>query len=243
VSSSDVEQLGTEVERFSRLARTVDHAASIAHLPDWTARHVIAHVVGDYRWASGVLETGRAPRGGFGLARSRGQRLCDVFDTEAARHLGLLATADPSQRCWNFADGDAGTYAWWPPHQLYETVLHRWDLETPTGRHDPIPAALAVDAIDEMFRVYTARYARQRLDAPVLLVCRDQPAAWRISPAARGRVTIERASHDDATGSAPDLAASAADLLLLMWHRITPDHPGVTATEVARRFVNGPLSA
>lgn len=255
--------LRTELERFSTLAREVDHTAPISHVPGWTARHVIGHMTGDLRWASAAIETRRAPGFGINIGRLKGDRLVDAFDEEAARHLALIAAAaaNPSVPCWNFAEAERGTFGWWVRHQHHETSLHRWDLESPTGQHEPIVAAVATDAVDELLHVYTARYSGQRLDRPITFGCSDTGGAWTITPTSRGRVTVSPLATPAQSGAAqpilsPDVVdlhtleqhvvAPAADLLLLLWHRLPVDHPTIewrAEADSARRFVAGPLTA
>ncbi len=232
-----------EAERCAALARTVPHAAPLPHVPRWSVGGVVRHLVGDFRWASDIVETCRWNGNGFSVPRARGDHLLRAYD-EAATRMGdalAMAAASPSTPCPNFAELDLGTLGWWPRHQAHETLLHRWDLESATGRHALIDARVAADGVDEAFHVYTERYSPHRLDRPLSIVCTDVDAAWRITPDGGGRVHVE---HID-DRSAPDLACAASALLLAIWKRrpLTDDTAEFGDETVVRRFLSGPLTA
>jgi uncharacterized protein (TIGR03083 family) len=238
-----VDAFRAEAERFGVLARTVPHAAPLPHVRRWSVGGVVRHLVGDFRWASDIIDARDWNGNGFTVARGRGDSLLRTYDEAAARMRVALdaAATDPGAPCPNFAERESGTLGWWPRHQAHETLLHRWDIESATGVHHPIDPALAADGVDEAFHVYTQRYGAQRLDRPITLVCTDTDAAWRVSPTGiGGQVTID--VTDDRT--APDLACTAEALLLAMWKRVPiGDDAAVTDEHLLRRFFSGPLTA
>jgi uncharacterized protein (TIGR03083 family) len=59
----------------------------------------------------------------------------------------VLRDADPAAPAWSW--GTDGTAGFWARRMAHETAVHRWDAESATGNQTPIPAALAVDGIDE----------------------------------------------------------------------------------------------
>lgn len=233
-----------EAERCGALARVVPHAAPLPHVPRWSVGGVVRHLVGDFRWASDIVESCQWNGNGFPVPRTRGDRLVRAYDEAAARMGDVLeaAAGTPATPCPNFAERDHGTLGWWPRHQAHETLLHRWDLESATGRHDPIDPAIAADGVDEAFLVYTARYGPQRLDRPITIACTDDDAAWTVTPTGTdGRVDI----HPTTDRSTPDLACAAAALLLAVWKRepLTTDTARFGDEAVVRRFLSGPLTA
>jgi uncharacterized protein (TIGR03083 family) len=233
-----------EAERCGALARVVPHAAPLPHVPRWSVGGVVRHLVGDFRWACDIVETCQWNGNGFSVPRTRGDGLLRAYD-EAAARMGVAlaaAAATPATPCPNFAERDEGTLGWWPRHQAHETLLHRWDMESATGRHDAIDPAVAADGVDEAFRVYTARYGPQRLDRPITIVCADADAAWTVSPTGTdGRVAVAPTTHR----SGADLECTASALLLAIWKRepLTSDTARFADEAVVRRFLSGPLTA
>ncbi len=236
------EVLRAECGRIGDLARSVPHDRPIAHLPGWTVHDVVAHLAGDFLWVLGTLATRERPRVGLVAVETRGTALCDEWDTVSSRLIAQLDGVDAGEPCPNFAQGDRGLLGFHPRHQALETTIHRWDIESVTDGHAPIEPAVAADGIDELFEVYTRRYSPHALTQPVTLACHDVPCGWRISPAVRdGFVTIEAW-----TGTAPDIEADAAVLLLLLWQRIAPDDARITYRvdpASARPFLQGPITA
>lgn len=241
-----VEITRTEAARCAHLARTVDHTSPLPHLPGWTFADALAHLAGDFRWASAIITT-RTPKRGPTSVRERGDALVERFDDLTEKMLDALAhaVAEPTAPCPNFAEGAAGTLAFWPRRQAHETTMHRWDLEVPSGAHDPIDAIVAADAIDELLHIYTQRYGGQVLDGALTIRCSDRPDAWRITPrpeVGAGRVVVETC-HGLPSG---DVEARAEALLLAMSHRIDPGAAGLAFRadpDAATAFLAGPLTA
>lgn len=233
-----------EAERVASLARTVAHDAPLPHLPGWRVGDLIAHLAGDYLWATTII-TSRAAHPGPASLGERGVALLDRLDELVPAMITAVdaAAVDPDAPCPNFAEGAYGTLRFWPRRQAHETTVHRWDLEVPTGVHAPIDPALAADNVDEALHVYTRRYGGQVLAAPIVLRCTDRPDAWRISPSGgRGRVGVERCPGV----VVGDVEGPAEVVLLAVHHRIEPDDPRLACTldaTAARAFLAGPLVA
>ena len=243
--SRHVEHFRVEADRCAVLAKALPHPAPIPHFPRWSVGGVVRHLVGDFRWATRIVDERTWDGQGFSVPRAKGDRLLHDY-VDAARQMAEAlerAAVEPDVACPNFADGGQGVLGWWPRHQAHETLLHRWDLEASTGAHDPILPEIAADAIDEAFTVYTARYSPHRLDRPISLACTDTAAAWIVRPAPiAGRVEVEPWVAD----GVPDLSCRAEDLLLAMWKRrsIEHAHGGFGADESAvRSFLRGPVTA
>ena len=237
-----------EVARCVRLARATDHAIPLDHLPGWTVGEVVAHLAGDFRWATKFL-TARRHDGSLLLSsEEEGEALCVELERAGASMVAAMGAAsrEVDVACPNFAEGDSGRLGWWVRHQLHETAMHRWDLEVPSGQHQPISAEQAADGIDELLHIYTRRYAPHAITSPVSIRCTDAgeaPHAWTVTPVgSRGRVTVERTPD---TGPV-DLEGPAEGLLLTLWNRLTADHAGVRwggSEAELEVFLNGPLTA
>lgn len=244
IAADHLSTLRRELDRCIALAGSVDLAAPIPHLGRWRARNVLSHLAGDFVWAIDIITTRTWNGDPLGNVPERGDALRRRF-MELAEQMwdaALVAHDDPDAPCPNFALGDQGTLGWWVRHQAHETALHRWDLETAHGSHDPFEPAAAADAVDELLHVYTRRYGRQRLDRPITIGCRDQDAAWDITPTRRGRVDVTR----NLSPATVHVDGDAEALLLVMWHRLDPDPAGLGFHEAeasARAFLAGPLTA
>lgn len=234
--------LRAESALVAQLARTVPHDAPVPALAGCTVHDVLAHLVGDVDWVLATIAERRVAPGGIVASAARGTDLCDEWDDRTHRLLAALTDVDPAEPCPNFAQGAAGRIGFHVRHQAFETTIHRWDIESASGAHAPIDAAVAADAIDELLETYTVRYSPHALAAPVTIGCDDVAAAWRIAPDARaGFVTAERVD-----AAAPDVSAAAVDLLLLLWQRLAPDDGRITYRvdpAGVRPFLEGPLTA
>ncbi len=136
--------------------------------------------------------------------------------------IDALANAELDAVCPSFAQGATGSIRFWPRHQAHEAAIHRWDAESVTSSHAPFSAEMALDGIDELFEVYTARYGDQRLTQSIVLGCPDFATSWRVDPADRpGFVAITSSTR---SSTAPDLTA-APEALLALWHRLPADDP------------------
>lgn len=234
--------LRAESARVGIVARSCDHGAPLRHLPGWTAGDVVAHLVGDVIWVLDTVRTRQVPASGIIPSVATGTALCDEWDDVAATLIDTLAGVDPDEPCPNFAQGASGRLGFHVRHQAFETLIHRWDVESTTGEHAPIDSDAAADAIDELLVTYTARYAPHTLAAPLVVACDDARAAWRLTPGHRvGSVTVERCD-----GDTPDVTAGAAALLLTLWRRLGPDDGQLTHRvdpAAMRAFLAGPVTA
>ena len=253
--------------RSAELLLEVPGDVPLPHLPGWTVTDVGQHLAGDFVWATRAIRQRRMPRAGIRPVRVTGPALSGELHrlTEEMADALREAVDDPDGSCPNFAEGAAGRLGWWPRHQAFETVLHRWDLEVPTGRHDPVDPWLAADGVDELLHVYTRRYRPHRLAVPLVLRCRFGPVTgWRLSPMPEGRVAVQRLGpaggdgQGEGQGEGPGEGPGAGDagavtvagdgtaLLLALWRRLEPAAAGLTVhgdAGVLRDFLTGPVTA
>jgi uncharacterized protein (TIGR03083 family) len=127
------------------------------------------------------------------------------------------------------------------PLLAVEVGVHRWDLETVLGEHDPVPADLAASEIDSVFENFAPRLAGEGV-APIggtlQLRATDIDAGWT--------VTVEdgalRAGRSGGEPGAADTVVSgpAGDLALIVWKRLPPALSAATVTgpaDVLQRFL------
>jgi uncharacterized protein (TIGR03083 family) len=247
VASDDLDFIATtrlEAERCSQLARTVPHDVRLEHLPGWSAGDLVAHLAGDFRWATKIITTRSWDGVALSSVAERGEQLCALFDVLIGEMVEALATAErePDALCPNFAERKAGRLRFWPRHQAHETTIHRWDLEVPTGAHAPIDPTFAADGVDEVLHTYARRYRGFHVDEPFTVRCRGLDAAWSISPRPGARIEVRRGPGLVEA----DVEADADALLLVAWHRLDPDEAGLTfrsRERAARAFLRGPVTA
>ncbi len=118
-------------------------------------------------------------------------------------------------------------------HQVQETAVHRWDMQSAAsdGIPDPIGAEAASDSIDEFLTVSLPYGVNQHkpLSGSVHLHCTDVAGEWFIEPDGR----VDRAH---ATGDV-SLRGTASDLLLALYNRIPVDALDITGDEPLARHL------
>ena len=156
----------------------------------------------------------------------------------AAQACRTFASADPAARVWAWGADQHARF--WPRRMLFETGIHRLDLDLTLGRAADLPAPVAVEGIDEQLEnlPFVARWnaavGRLRGRGETLgFAAHDADASWRVrlEPDGwwwdRGSGTKPADDADDAddSGDAEDVVAEATalDLLLLMVGRPVPD--------------------
>ena len=171
--------------------------------PDWALRDLGFHLGRVQRfWA-------RAVRAGADIDPTRPDGpVPDDADLAAWRRastrelLDALRDAPPDTPAWTWwrDDRTAGAIG---RHQVQEAAVHRWDAQAAVGDPDPLEPPVAVDGVDEF--VWISRQLRD--PAPIMLVATD---ADRSFPVSDGTPVVT-------------VAASASDLVLLLYTRITAD--------------------
>jgi hypothetical protein len=114
----------------------------------------------------------------------------------------------------------------WARRQAHETEIHRADAEVASGGITPIPAALALDGIEEMLFGFAARPRRLAVDQPrrLQLTASDSPGEWLVEIGPSG----VKASRGGATASDCQVLDSASNLFLLLWNRRLGEGPEVS---------------
>jgi uncharacterized protein (TIGR03083 family) len=189
-----------------------DLSARVEHCGGWALYDLAAHLGQGNMWAAvavtdkhGDYEEPAAPRDREALTRWF-QDTCGVL-------LDALDT-DPSASAWTIAPPP--TVGFWQRRRCLETLIHRWDAEHALGITSQLDPALAADGIAEVVDTMAPRQVRLgRTTAPrhaIRLHAGDTGSAWILGP-----------GEPVAT-----LDAAAADLLLLLWGRLSPDDRAIT---------------
>ncbi|HZB51609.1 MAG TPA: maleylpyruvate isomerase family mycothiol-dependent enzyme [Mycobacteriales bacterium] len=231
------EMLAAIAERSAVLRSAVAGAlaARVPGCPEWTGRDLVAHLGEVQRsWAANV---DAGPTDGPVEEVKEAEPTGDLLDWSERSTETLLASL-------RSAGPDRGVWTWWGEparsaavarHQVQEALVHAWDAEDAAGRAGALPAALALDGVDEFLATgvpATGRWA----SAPgtVGVVATDGPGGgWRVVLAPDG----SRLEPGDGTGDAV-LRGSASDLVLAFYRRRGLDSLDVTGSmELAGQFL------
>lgn len=202
-------------------ARTAGLGAAVPPCPEWAVRDLVAHQGGVHRWANWHVAQ-RSPTICSEAATERlftapgDAGLLDWFEDGHATLVATLRAADPTADVWSFLPAPSGV-AFWARRQAHETTIHSVDAEAAAGRLTPVPAALAVDGIDELLLAFLARRRGALVaDPPVALavVAADTGDAWTIRIEPERRVPTRGLEPADCTITGP------ADVLYrFLWNR------------------------
>jgi uncharacterized protein (TIGR03083 family) len=229
-TADHIELLGAEADRFASSLTGADLGATVVTCPDWTVRDLVSHVGGLHRWsrelvASGILaETWRSslpldyPDGAAPLEAWR-----EWLTTGAADACRTFAAAEPAAPVWAWGADQHARF--WPRRMLFETAIHRIDLDLTLGRAPDLPVGVAVEGIDEQLEnlPFVARWngevGRLRGAGETLgFTATDAPASWRVRLEPDGWWWDRGSDGGDVVAE-----AVAVDLLLLMVGRPVPD--------------------
>jgi uncharacterized protein (TIGR03083 family) len=244
-TADHIELLGAEAGRFAASLSDADLDATVVTCPDWCVRDLVSHVGGLHRWSAELVARGIVAE------TWRSSLPLDYPDREApldAWRDWLVAGAAQACRTFASAEPAAPVWAWgadqharfWPRRMLFETGIHRLDLDLTLGRAADLPAPVAVEGIDELLEnlPFVARWngevGRLRGRGETLgFVARDADASWRVRlepdgwwwDRGSGTKPADDADDGDDAGGAADVVAEATalGLLLLMVGRPVPD--------------------
>ncbi|MDT7550175.1 MAG: hypothetical protein QOE84_2569 [Actinomycetota bacterium] len=205
----DLAQLRAEVDGVSAVLARAALSEPVAGCPGWTVRELVEHLGGVHRWATQIVQTGAPQQADepSGIADLPGW-----FDEGATELIRTLVASDPEAACWSFTA--ARTAGFWRRRQALETAVHRWDAERALGEPGPIDSGLAAAGVTEVVELMTPRQVRMGRIPPLVagleLRATDTGATWQLGES-----------------QVASVAATAEQLLLLLWHRIDPADPRV----------------
>ena len=194
-------------------AATLD--ARVPSCPDWSLTQLIWHLGRVQRfWAAAVHAGGEVPNLGEETPGPSDANELDAWFRASTRELLDALHAVP----WETA-----AWTWWKEdrtvgeiarHQVQEAAVHRWDAQlAATGTPDALPALLANDGVDEF--CWISRQLRG-----------DDPIAFRATDTG----TTFAAGDEKPAVTA---SATASDLVLLLYSRVSADQVGVEGDRAA----------
>ncbi|MCC3763542.1 hypothetical protein K3N28_10690 [Glycomyces sp. TRM65418] len=192
--------------------------------PDLSVAEVLLELVRLYRWTVEVLFT--PPAGDAAIPEpapvdAPGRKALDVFDQSLAAVLDAVEARGPDSPAWTWAPVHWRA-EFWHRRVAVATGLARWDLQMAVGATAPVPAALAAEAISEVFEAFIPAGVRRGVHPGatglVQLFAQDADATWFVR-LREGRVAL--LDHPDArTELQARAAGSASDIALALWGRL-----------------------
>lgn len=220
--------LGLIEERSAALRSAVAAApvgAAVPACPDWTVPDVLAHVGAAQRaWAAAVAAgPARRPPAEVPVPRALAAGELLEWSADATRVLvGALRAAGPDAPCWTWwaESGGLSTAGAVARHHVQEAAVHVRDVQEAAGGPQPLPAALAVDAVDEFLQVgFGSMDGWPHSPARVALVA-DEGRAWTLILDPTGASPIRGAAGAARPEADATVAGSASDLLLALYRRL-----------------------
>jgi uncharacterized protein (TIGR03083 family) len=204
--------------------------APVEHCPGWTVRDLLVHIGEVQRfWARIVSERLVArptdvprglPEGAEPIAwfRSQTTALTSALDT-CADDVALWTWWDPEQHA-----------GWVKRRQLDEVVIHAWDAANAVGVAGPIPVELAVVGLQEFVDVFACDLRGGAEPPAVSLVATD--CDWG-GVLFGGDTSVGNGSVGPGALPSLELRATASNLLLSLWGRVSVVDPAIASALAA----------
>ncbi|WP_205326121.1 hypothetical protein [Glycomyces sp. YM15] len=192
--------------------------------PDSTVGGILLELAREYRWAVEALFT--RPVTDEDLPQpppvtAEGTAVLDVFDQSLAAVLDAIEARGPDSPAWTWAPVEWRA-EFWHRRVAVATGLARWDVQMAVGSTAPVPAALAAEAISEVFEAFlpvgARRGAHPESTGLVQLFAQDADATWFVR-LREGRVALLD-QPDSRTELQARAAGSASDIALALWGRL-----------------------
>jgi uncharacterized protein (TIGR03083 family) len=226
--------LDAEVSAFVTTVRGADPATPVRTCERWKLVDLIHHTTHVHRWVAGMVAVYATQR----HSRRKADLPLPADPTGYPDWLGeahtmlvpVLRAADPDRPMWTWgADRHAG---FWSRRMVHETAVHRADASLALGQRPVVGHEVAVDGVDEVLGLISrARRFRPEVGrlrgagSRLRFAATDRPEEWTVTLTDTG-YEWTAGPVDDAVLREVAVRASAADLYLLLWHRLPPDDPG-----------------
>ncbi|WP_446217122.1 maleylpyruvate isomerase family mycothiol-dependent enzyme [Micromonospora sp. IBHARD004] len=225
--------LRTEGPAFAAAVAEAPAETPVLSCPGWTVSDLTLHLAGVYHWVSSFVATGSTnppprpsgePTAGvtpLQLWQQRYDQLMTIFE-------GL----DPEAPAWNWAPQPKKA-GFWPRRLAHETAVHRWDAQLAIAAGGPVEAKLAADGVSEVLDTWLPAGRRRtpgQWHGVVQLTAADAAQDWYLRLRGEGVALLDTATvfgHEDHHARA-QVTATASDLLLALWGRVSFDTLGVT---------------
>lgn len=215
-----IDLLQTTTDRFADVLETGDLAAPVPDCPGWTLTELGEHTRWVHAWAANAVIAGN-PDGATDPVGTDRATLVAGYRAAAGTLLDALRRTAPDEHVWTF--GPEPMSAFWRRRQTQEVTIHLYDALASQGQEADwaISPELAWDGVDE---VATLFYPRQ------VKLGRTQPLQGTVRFVA---TDLDRSLDLGDTEPGTELAAPAADLLLMLWNRKPVDGPAADVLATA----------
>lgn len=207
---------------YTRLREVASDAldAPVPTCPGWTGGDLVRHVTEVYLHKTETMRQGSWPAPW--PPSLPGEPLAELDDAYR-RLVGELTTRKPADHALTWYAPDQ-TVGFWLRRMAHETVIHRLDAELAAEvPHDPVPADLADDGIDELLVCFLAYASDEYPDelGEHLPECdgrsvqiATESAGWQVQLGPT-EITVERGHFDAEVG----VSGEAASVLRWLWRR------------------------
>ncbi|MYS24024.1 MULTISPECIES: maleylpyruvate isomerase family mycothiol-dependent enzyme [unclassified Streptomyces] len=230
---------------FRDAVGAADPQARVPGCPDWTTRDLAAHLGGVQRFWAATVSAGPARRPPSEEAVADREPTGELLAWSArstALLLDALRAAGPDTPCWTWwaASGRPATAGAVARHQVQEAAVHTRDAQEAAGAPEPLPPAVALDALDEFLQVgFGSMDGWPHSPARVVLAA-DEGPAWTLILDPTGASAVR---GGDGPRAGAVLAGPASDLLLALYRRVPWDGAALRLTgdpELVRQLVVWP---
>jgi len=203
-----------------------DLSEAVPACPGWSLHDLAEHVGQVHRWAAFALREDR-PGTYDAVAPIERAQLAAWLRAGTDELLDLLTRTDPAAGRWGFGN-EPRTAAFWWRRQAHETAVHLWDARAALRHPVPMDVDLAADGIDEAARVFFPRQVRLGRCAPLATSLAFRATDARtLAVGGDGCCWVVGGDGLELPPPVATLSGPAADLLLVLWHRLPLPHPGI----------------
>lgn len=221
-----LEQISDRSAALREAAARVDLAAPVPGCPGWSVRDLVAHLGEVQRFWAVVAAAGprQQPPGDDEVpGRLPSGDLLAWSEESTGALLAALRQAGPGQGCWTWwaaspAPQDTTAVA---RHQVQEAAVHARDAQAAAGSTAPLPAAIALDGVDEFLTVSLGAMAGWQPwphDPAQVAFRAAEGASWLVS-LERGGGGVTRPPDGALPGADAVITGSASDLVLFLYGR------------------------
>lgn len=232
--------LAAESERFIDVVYSADADLPIPTCPGWTATDIGEHVGQLYRWAAEHVRQRsqtRIPASMIEMHMPPERAERPGWVREGVEILSdALNTTDPDAVLWAWGSDKAARF--WGRRMVFETTIHRADVELARGEEPVIDSATAIDGIDEFldnlpFATYFApKVENLRGEERLVLHADDEDVYWQIDLSTDGFDW----THDAAAAGDATVSQRASRLLLFVYGRLGPSDVSVEGDKEFAEF-------
>jgi uncharacterized protein (TIGR03083 family) len=227
--------LRTEGPAFAAAVAEAPAETPVLSCPGWTVADLTLHLARTYHWVHSFAGSGATTRPTGRPADvdlPAGATPLQLWQHGYDQLMNLFDGLDPEAPAWNWAPQPKKA-GFWPRRMAHETAIHRWDAQLAIAAGEPVEAKLAADGVSEVLDTWLPAGRRRtpgQWHGVVQLTATDAAQEWYLRLRGQGVALLDTATifdHDDHHARA-QVAATASDLELALWGRVSFDTLAVT---------------